>query len=88
MANFAADSLSSNELSNDTSETSGGKFAIRSRILASLDAEFSKSNNALINSSGSGGSPVMFKKKKNKNQLSYKIKLNNDKLSTSWCFWT
>lgn len=36
---------------------SGGKFAIRSRIFASLDAEFSRLRRALINSSGSGGSP-------------------------------
>lgn len=55
--NFAAASLSSNVSRIATSEISGGKFAIRSRTTASLDAECSKSNSALISSSGSGGSP-------------------------------
>lgn len=56
-ASLAAVSLSSNLANRATSDTSGGKLAIRSRTTASLEAEFSNSINALISSSGSGGSP-------------------------------
>lgn len=55
---LAAASLSSSLDNSAISDTSGGKFAMRSRMLASLDAEFSKLINALISSSGSGGSPA------------------------------
>lgn len=64
VASLAAASLSSNFVNIVISDTSGGRLAIRSRIFASLDAEFSKLINALINSSGSGGSPK-HKMKKN-----------------------
>merc|ERR1719384_1806765 len=40
-----------------TSDTSGGSLAIFSLTTASLEAEFSRSCRACINSSGSGGSP-------------------------------
>lgn len=57
-ASLVAETLSSNLASIATSETSGGRFAIRSRTTASLDAEFSRSTIALISSSGSGASPT------------------------------
>lgn len=56
--NFEAAFLSSSLASIEISDTSGGRLAIRSRIFASDDAEFSKLSNARINSSGSGGSPI------------------------------
>uniref|UniRef100_A0A2M4B284 Putative secreted protein n=1 Tax=Anopheles triannulatus TaxID=58253 RepID=A0A2M4B284_9DIPT len=57
VASLMAASLSSSLFIAASSDTSGFRFAIRSRTTASLEAEFSSSRITLISSSGSGGSP-------------------------------